>query len=66
MGDLLSRYHELFRWLAEYSLLPAHLLAVAHATDLAVCVGCLSLIAHGFAAFSHMGRGETEKGTVEA
>ncbi|SJZ74048.1 hypothetical protein SAMN02745119_01512 [Trichlorobacter thiogenes] len=54
MTELLERYTEHLRWLAEYSLLPAHLLAVGHWYTPAVCVGCLALLAHVAVAASHL------------
>ncbi|ACD96037.1 hypothetical protein Glov_2321 [Trichlorobacter lovleyi SZ] len=65
MVDLVGRYHDLFRLTAEYSLLPAHLLAVAHWHGLATCVGCLALAAHVIAAIGH-NKGKRHQGAVEA
>ncbi len=54
MIEQLTRYNEQLRWLAEFSLLPAHLLAVAHWYGPAVCVGCLALLAHAAVAITHV------------
>ena len=50
MIDLLDRHAAQLRWLSEYSLLPAHLLAVAHWYEAAMCLGGLALLAHGVVA----------------
>lgn len=54
MTELLERYTEHLRWISEYSLLPAHLLAVGHWYTPAVCVGCMALLAHVAVAAHHI------------
>lgn len=63
MIDLLGRYTDQLRWLAEYALLPAHLLAVGHWYTPAACVGCIALLAHAAVATHHL---KTKHNPVEA
>lgn len=53
MTHLLNRHHDHLRWIAEYALLPAHLLAVGHWYGPAICVGCIALVAHAAVAAIH-------------
>lgn len=46
MTDLATRYAEHLRWLAEYGLVPVHLLAMAHMYEAAIVTAGAVLVAH--------------------
>jgi hypothetical protein len=53
MVELLDRHHDLFRWVAEFSMLPLHWLALEHLYGTATTIGSTVMLLYTVASLRH-------------